>query len=91
VQLRVAATRSSPRPGLGDGPPRDDGVTGRRRIVVEGVAVEAPVLDRHRLGAWSELRGPAIVELDGATCLVAPGWAGGIDAAGTLVLAREGA
>ena len=44
-----------------------------------------------RLGAGSELRGPAIVELDGATCLVAPGWAGGIDAAGTLVLAREGA
>ena len=66
-------------------------MTGRRRIVVEGVAVDAPVLDRRRLGAGSELRGPAIVELDGATCLVAPGWAGGIDAAGTLVLAREGA
>ncbi len=91
VQLRVAATRSSPRPALAEGPPRDDGVTGRRRIVVEGVAVDAPVLDRRRLGAGSELRGPAIVELDGATCLVAPGWAGGIDAAGTLVLAREGA
>ena len=80
----------SPRPELAEGPPRDDGVAGRRKIVVEGVQLRR-VLDRRRLGAGKEVRGPAIVEFDGATCLVAPGWAGGIDAAGTLVLAREGA
>ena len=91
VQLRVTAARAGARPALVEGPPSGDGVTGRRRIRVEGVEVDAPVIDRGRLGAGSEVRGPAIVELDGATCLVAPGWAGGVDAAGTLVLAREGA
>jgi N-methylhydantoinase A len=36
-----------------------------------------------------EARGPHLVELDGATCWVPPGWTGGTDADGTLVLGRE--
>ena len=80
----------SPRPALAEGaaagrrghgaPPH------RRRGRRRGRAGARPPPARRRLGAAR----PAIVELDGATCLVAPGWAGGIDAAGTLVLAREG-
>jgi N-methylhydantoinase A len=34
--------------------------------------------------------GPALVELDGATCWVPAGWSGETDASGTLVLERDG-
>ena len=37
-----------------------------------------------------EAQGPQLVELDGATCWVPPGWAGRTDADGTLLLEREG-
>jgi N-methylhydantoinase A len=36
-----------------------------------------------------EVAGPRLVELDGATCWVPPGWAGRTDIDGTLVLERE--
>ena len=42
--------------------------------------------------AWaraSRSKGPAIVEFAEATCVVRPGWAGAIDATGTLVLERS--
>ena len=47
-----------------------------------------PVYDRATLGAGDELRGPAIVELAEATCVVRPGWGGRVDDTGTLVLTR---
>jgi N-methylhydantoinase A len=39
-------------------------------------------------GPTHSVRGPAVLELDGATCWVPAGWAGETDAHGTLVLAR---
>ena len=39
-------------------------------------------------GSGRSVRGPAAVELDGATCWVPDGWAGQTDAHGTLVLER---
>jgi N-methylhydantoinase A len=56
---------------------------GSRRAFVDGEWLELPV---H--GPGSDVTGPAIVELPGATCLVRPGWAGEGDASGTLVLER---
>ncbi len=46
------------------------------------------MLARAELGRGSRVEGPAIVEFAEATCVVRPGWAGAIDAAGTLVLER---
>jgi N-methylhydantoinase A len=39
-------------------------------------------------GPLHAVRGPAVLELEGATCWVPPGWAGETDAHGTLVLER---
>ncbi len=39
-------------------------------------------------GAARSVRGPAVVELPGATCWVPDGWSGSTDAHGTLVLER---
>ena len=39
-------------------------------------------------GPARSAKGPAVVELQGATCWVPPGWTGVTDAHGTLVLER---
>jgi N-methylhydantoinase A len=41
------------------------------------------------MGAGAEVAGPALVEFPEATCVVAPGWAGRVDEAGSLVLERS--
>jgi N-methylhydantoinase A/oxoprolinase/acetone carboxylase beta subunit len=50
------------------------------------VVPAAPV--RLRAPSRGEVRGPALVPLDGSTCRVPPGWAGGTSPHGTLVLER---
>jgi N-methylhydantoinase A/oxoprolinase/acetone carboxylase beta subunit len=47
------------------------------------------VFDRATLGAGSRLEQPCVVELEGATCLVPPGWRGEVDPSGMLVLCRS--
>ncbi|HKA27674.1 MAG TPA: hydantoinase/oxoprolinase family protein [Gaiellaceae bacterium] len=47
----------------------------------------APELDLPR-GEPRHVKGPATVELDGATCFVAPGWVGDRDGNSTLVLTK---
>ena len=42
-----------------------------------------------RASALRQVRGPAVVELDGSTAWVGPGWSGTSDAHGTLVLERR--
>lgn len=59
---------------------------GTRPVVFAGRRLEAAV---HR-GAPGEVRGPAVCELPEATVLVPPGWSGGADGDGTLVLERRG-
>jgi len=56
------------------------------RRVVATVSRARP--DLSASGSRERVVGPAIVELPGATCLVAEGWAGETDAHGTLVLER---
>ncbi len=88
VAARVVATVAVPKPELRE-ERGEDAEPGRRRVhVVEGWE-EIDVWQRDRLGAGSRVEGPAIVEFAEATCVAATGWAGEIDAAGTLVLERE--
>ena len=65
------------------------GAVGRRVVLLDGGAVDATVHDRGRMACGSRVTGPAVVEFPEATCLVRPGWAGVVDAVGTLVLERE--
>jgi N-methylhydantoinase A/oxoprolinase/acetone carboxylase beta subunit len=47
-----------------------------------------PSYDRARLRDGQEIVGPAVIEQDDATPLVAPGFAARVDAAGNLFLER---
>ncbi|HWH55036.1 MAG TPA: hydantoinase/oxoprolinase family protein [Gaiellaceae bacterium] len=68
--------------------------TSDRDREVELVAVRTaqttpgPTIHLPPAGKPLHVGGPAVVELDGATCFVAPGWAGERDGVGTLVLTR---
>ena len=88
VNLRVTATLPGLRPELREPPADGSPAPARRRAAFDGEWIEADVWDRAGLGAGSEIDGPAVVELAGATCVVRPGWHGVVDEAGTLVLTR---
>jgi N-methylhydantoinase A len=60
--------------------------TSSRPAHLGGESVEATV---HR-GAVDRVDGPAIVELPEATLAVPPGWSGGGDDEGTIVIERAG-
>ena len=61
-----------------------------RPVHDDGVVHHAAIVDRSRLAAGAELRGPAVVIGTDATCFVAPWQAGEVDEHGTLRL-REAA
>ena len=90
VNLRVVAT--APRSAGVDGTlgsPRP-AVERLRRVNLGAGWVEIPVLRQAELGHGSQVSGPAIIEFDDSTCLVPDGWAGAVDAHGTLVLGHLG-
>ena len=90
VALRVVATVPVDKPPLEAGAAHPDHAVGARRVHVGGRWQEVPVHARARMGAGSAVGGPAVVELEGATCLVEAGWHGVVDGVGTLVLQRSG-
>ena len=53
-----------------------------------GGTLKCPVYNRSRLGAGSEINGPAIIEQYDSTTVVNPGWAGLVNEWGTLVLRK---
>jgi N-methylhydantoinase A len=57
-------------------------------LVAVRTADVTPGPDVSLTGPLRTVRGPDVVELDGATCWVPAGWAGATDAHGTLVLER---
>ena len=65
---------------------------GRRDIMVAGETafVAAVVYDRDALPEGFAFAGPAIVQQSDTTTLVEPGWSGIVDAAGNLILTRDG-
>jgi N-methylhydantoinase A len=57
------------------------------RVVIGGEATEAEVL-RGELAPGTRLEGPALCAMPEATLLIAPGWAGEVDASGSARLQR---
>jgi N-methylhydantoinase A len=89
VNVRLTATVTVQKPALTEDPADGDGRSGRRRASFEGDWAEVDVVDRSEMGAGTEVAGPALVEFPEATCVVAAGWAGRVDEAGSLVLERS--
>jgi N-methylhydantoinase A len=92
VNLRVTAIGALPRRGeagaAGGAAPRE-AKTGERRVYFRGAGwLVTPSYDRARLRDGQEIVGPAVIEQDDATPLVAPGFAARVDAAGNLLLER---
>jgi N-methylhydantoinase A len=89
VSIRVSALGM--RPGL-----TLEGAVGERsprastRVVFDGEWIEAE-LWRGELCAGARVEGPALCAMPESTLLVPPGWSGGVDAHGTVVLERAGA
>jgi N-methylhydantoinase A len=89
VNVRVTATVAVDKPELREEPGERDGRSGRRRASFDGEWAEVDIFDRARMGAGAEVGGPALVEFAEATCVVAAGWSGRVDEAGSLVLERS--
>jgi N-methylhydantoinase A len=90
VAVRVIATLPGEQPEITEPePPHDPPEPRRRRVLIDGEPSTVDVHDRASLGAGSRIGGPAIVEFPEATCFVRPGWHGGIDQTGTLILRSE--
>jgi len=89
VNVRVAVHGPEPELSL---EPLSDGPAAapRQRVPLHGVDAEVAVYAREDLRAGQRVAGPALVTETVATTYLAPGWAGDVDASGTLVLARSG-
>src|SRR5207244_12972413 len=90
VNLRTASSGVTGKPAFpqvrGTAQHIADAVTARRTLVADGAALEAAVYERDRLPVEVTFDGPAIVEEDGATTVVLPGWRARRDATGNLRL-----
>ena len=89
VHVRVAAVLAGPQPrprAAGEGALRES----RRQARFGGGWLEARVL-RGEPPAGLEAHGPCVFELPEATLVLPPGWAGEVDATGTIAASRDGA
>ena len=92
VNLRVTAVGALPRRNeapAGDGTAARGITLGERRIYFRGAGwLATPRYARAALTPGMRIAGPAVVEQDDATPLVAPGFAARVDGAGNLLLER---
>ncbi len=90
VNVRTTSVGVTDKPAFpavrGAAPRLADAVTAQRSLVVNGAALEAAVYERERLPVEVAFDGPAVVEEDGATTVVLPGWRARRDATGNLRL-----
>ncbi len=90
VQLRLSALEVTP--SLGWEEERGESGEAIGKVLayfteVRGKAFqEVPLFDRDKLGPGAQLAGPAIMRMREATVVINPGWAGTMDAQGTLIL-----
>jgi N-methylhydantoinase A len=93
VNVRTSAIGLTPHPELPAVPRAttrlQEAVIGRRTLIAAGVASSATIYERERLPVGAVFEGPAIVEEDGATTVVPPGWRGQRDDKGNLRLAAQ--
>ncbi len=76
------------RPSLPSSKGPDDAVKSRRDLIMsrDGDPVDAPVYDGNKLGAGDRIEGPAVIEEDTTTILVAPEWIAELHESGVYVL-----
>ena len=92
VTLRVDAIGMLPPPALKELPAHragTDGVIGTQRIALPGGDVQAPLVDRTRLGAGARIQGPAVITQLDATCVLLPEQTAVVDRYGALVVKDE--
>lgn len=90
VNLRVVAICDLAPPTVSEiptGGSLEDGRVGGRQVWFDGGPVETPVYDRGKLGADTEVRGPAILTQLDATTVLLPGDVGRTDRFGNLIVA----
>ena len=88
VALRLVATAGEATLALRQPEVRPDAPRSQRLVHVDGDWRTVEVVPRAALRPGDELDGPAIVELDEATCVLRTGWHGRVDEAGSMVLER---
>lgn len=89
VNIRVSATGSAAEGDLDPEVPKaasGDPRTGTRLARFGEVICEAPVLDRRRLPAGTEISGPAIIEEAMSTLLIPPGARATVEASGNIAI-----
>ena len=93
VSFRVAAVGRLAKPAL----PRlqeakspDATPTTARRVYFNGQFVECPVYARDDFGLGSTVAGPAVIEENGSTTIVPPGWTARTVSHGELMMERSG-
>ena len=64
----------------------EDAIIGSRESWFDESLIVVNIYDREKLPVNQRFSGPAIVEEDGSTTVVTPGWTGHIDSAGNLRL-----
>jgi N-methylhydantoinase A len=91
VTLRLRAVGPGPAPDLTRGrcPEGAASATETRPVTFAGREIPCPVFGRDKLPCGGRLAGPALVVEETATHLVAPGWAGRVDARGNLLLEQS--
>jgi N-methylhydantoinase A len=87
VTIRVTATDPAGDVELAGERAETEARRGRRTALIGGEPVELEVV-RGYPASGTRIDGPAIVELPESTLLVAPGWSGRLDAAGTIRISR---
>jgi N-methylhydantoinase A/oxoprolinase/acetone carboxylase beta subunit len=89
VTLRVRARIAVKKPEFRAGVARAAGPVPRRRAYIGGAWSEVPVYSRARFGKRGK-PGPALFLDYGSTVVIPPNWSARVDAAGNLILVRDG-
>lgn len=89
INLRLVATVPVERPVLSEREPQSNVNLEFKEANFDGEWIEVPMFNRARMGAGSEVEGPALIEFTESTCVVRPGWAGRVDNVGNLILEKD--
>ncbi len=85
VNVRLVSTGEVDKPALNFAPRRRDGPKLSRRRVWFGRWTDTAIYDRSDLPPGFEFSGPAIVEEEGGTSVIPPGWSVTVDDGGALL------